>query len=278
MADLAGAKVVLLEARMNGELANLVRRHGGEPVSVPAVREVSADCSLEVSLLIESLKNGSVDFIIFQTGVGVKMLLDESEKLNRKDELIEALKRTTIIARGPKPTAVLSRHELKPQITVKEPYTTEELIEAVRALDLVGKKIAVLHYGERNEVLADALAARGALLQELCLYQWQLPEEIVPLQQLIDRIIDREFAAIAFTSQIQARHLFQLASEAGKEAELRGSLNDTIVVSIGPTCTSVLQSLGVEPRVEPEHPKMGPMVLALANYLEQRRTSKDAGC
>ena len=268
--DMAGAKVVLLEARMNSELANLVRRQGGEPVSVPAVREITADCGPEVAALIDRLAGGQLDLIVFQTGVGVQTLLNEAEQLRRKEELIEALGRTTIVARGPKPTAVLSRNGLKPKVVVKEPFTTAELLEALQPLALAGRRIAVLHYGERNTALIEALAAGGAILQELCLYQWQLPEDLTPLRTLIDRIINREYTAIAFTSQIQARHLFQLASETGREAELRASLNDLIVASIGPTCTSVLQSLGIEPRVEPAHPKMGPMVLALADYLERK--------
>ena len=39
MKSLEGARVALLEARMSSELANLVRRYGGEPFGAPAVRE-----------------------------------------------------------------------------------------------------------------------------------------------------------------------------------------------------------------------------------------------
>ena len=274
MADLAGAKIVLLEARMNSELANLVRRHGGAPVSVPAVREVTMDCSREVAALIDRLRDGEIDFIVFQTGVGVMTLLGEAEKLGRKEELLEALHRTTIIARGPKPTAVLSRNGLKSNVATKEPFTTSDLLEAMQPLDLENKTVAVLHYGERNAALAESLTARGARLQEICLYEWFLPEDTTRLEQLIDEIIQLDFTAIAFTSQIQARHLFQLAEVAGKAEALRSVLNDDLVVaSVGPTCTSVLQSLGVTVRVEPENPKMGPMVLALAGYLEQQRAT-----
>jgi uroporphyrinogen-III synthase len=273
VADLRGAKVVLLEARMNGELANLVRRHGGEPICVPAVREVTVDdansLGAEVDALIDDLKGGSIDLIIFQTGVGVMRLLDESDKHNRKGELLEALKHTTIVARGPKPTAVLARNGRTPDISVKEPFTTAELCSAIAPLDLAGKTVAVLHYGERNAALAEALIERGVKLRELCLYEWRLPEDIGPLKRLIDQIINEEFDAIAFTSQIQARHLFQLATEAGKEDELREAIKKLIVASVGPTCTSVLRSLGIAPDVEPAHPKMGPMVLALADYLER---------
>lgn len=271
MADLAGAKIVLLEARMNSELANLVRRHGGEPVSVPAVREVTLDCGAEVTALLDQLSSGTIDHIVFQTGVGVQTLLNEAEKLGRKEELIEALRRTNSVARGPKPTAVLARNGLKPGVAAPEPFTTADLLAAMEPLELQNKTVAVLHYGERNAALAESLRARGARLQELCLYEWFLPEDTTRLTQLIDEIIHQDFTAIAFTSQIQARHLFQLAAAAGRTEALRDALNNRLIVaSVGPTCSSVLQTLGVTVRVEPSNPKMGPLVLALAAYLAPR--------
>jgi uroporphyrinogen-III synthase len=277
MADLAGAKIVLLEARMNSELANLVRRHGGEPVSVPAVREVTLDCGAEVAALIDCLSGGAIDYIVFQTGVGVQTLLNEAEKLGRKEELIDALRRTGIVARGPKPTAVLSRNGLKPNVAVPEPFTTADLLAAMEPLELQNKTVAVLHYGERNAALAESLWARGAQLQELCLYEWFLPEDTTRFTQLIDEIIHQDFTAIAFTSQIQARHLFQLADEVGRTEALRDALNNRLIVaSVGPTCSSVLQSLGVTVRVEPSNPKMGPLVLALAAYLDTQRAAQKA--
>lgn len=272
MKDLSGAKVVLLEARMNSELANLVRRHGGEPVSVPAVREATTDCGPEVAALIDALAAGEVEYIVFQTGVGVSTLVAEAEKLGRRDDLLAALQRTGIVARGPKPTAVLSRLGLKPTASAQEPFTTADLIAAMQPLDLAGKTAAVLHYGERNAALVNALAARGARLHELTLYEWLLPADTAPLTRLVEEIIAGDFTAVAFTSQIQARHLFQLAAAAGKDAALRDALNQrTVVASVGPTCTAALQTLGVTPRLEPEHPKMGAMVVALADYLQHNQ-------
>jgi len=259
---------VLLEARMESELANLARRHGMEPVSVPALREETADCAGEVNALIGALARGAVDYIIFQTGVGATTLLDEAEKLNRRAELIEALKRTRIVARGPKPMAVLSRCALRPAISAREPFTTTELIDAMQPLDLRDKNVALLHYGEPNLSLAASLAHRGARLRELLLYEWRLPGDTTRLIRLIDELINHQFSAIAFTSQIQARHLFQLAIEAGKEDRLRAALKRIVVASIGPTCARALLDLGVTPHVEPERPKMGPLILAIAQHLE----------
>lgn len=251
---------------MENELANLARRHGLDPVSVPALREDTVDCADEVNALIDALARGDVDYIIFQTGVGVTTLLDEAEKLNRRDELIEALRRTQVVARGPKPTAVLARCGLRPTISARDPFTTSELIDAMRAFELSDKNVALLHYGEPNLSLAESLTRRGARLREMLLYEWRLPADTTRLNRLIDELIDHQYAAIAFTSQIQARHLFQLAAGAGKETQLRAALKRIAVASIGPTCTAALSNLGVKPRIEPERPKMGPLILAVAQH------------
>jgi uroporphyrinogen-III synthase len=264
---LHGKRIALLEARMGSELANLIRRHGGEPIQAPALREVSLDAAPQVSALLDELQRGDIRFVIFQTGVGVAGLLNEAEKLQRKDELLALLPTVTTIARGPKPTAVLARNGIKPTHNVPEPHTTTELIAVVDRLNVANETVAVLHYGERNQALTAALQARGARLHELCLYEWQLPDDVTPLEHLLDELNVGQVDAIAFTSQIQARHLFQIADRHGRAEELRTNLNDkTVVASIGPTCSEALRTFGLVPQIEPEHPKMGFLVIALQEY------------
>jgi uroporphyrinogen-III synthase len=270
MNGLTGKRVALLEARMGSELANLVKRHGGEPHVFPALRETTRDAAAETQTLIDNLTQGRLGFIVFQTGVGVAALLTEAEKLGRKEELLTALHTVTKVCRGPKPTAVLARNGLKPDISAVEPYTTTELLAALEPLTLADRSVALLHYGEHNAALTEALQARGAALYELTLYEWELPEDITPLQRLVEQLPEGGFDAVAFTSQIQARHLFQVAAAQDQAERLRAALNErTIAASIGPTCSAALRALGVEPRVEPEHPKMGPMVLALGKYFDE---------
>ena len=115
------------------------------------------------------------------------------------------------------------------------------------------------------------LRRRGARLKEVKLYEWALPETVGRLRLLVHEILDGGVDAVAFTSQIQARHLFHVAREMGLATALARALNDRIIVaSVGPTCTAVLRELGVTPHVAPERPKMGPMVTALGEHLRNR--------
>jgi uroporphyrinogen-III synthase len=265
MNSLNGARVALLEARMAGELANLVQRHGGRPYCVPAVREAPLACGEQEAALIEGLAVGRFTVAVFQTGAGVKALLHEAERLGCLQDLLTSLRSTTTVCRGPKPSAVLKAHGLPVSISAGDPYTTAELLEAIAGLELAGRRVALLHYGERNPRLAEALLARGAQLEELCLYEWLLPEKLGPLRDLIQELIEGQVDAIAFTCQVQVRHLFHVAVEAGQAQTLAHALNTrTIVASIGPNCSAALLAAGVTPHVVPAHPKMGPLIVALA--------------
>ncbi len=263
------ARIALLETRMSSELSDLIRRAGGNnPTCVPAVQEAPLNSVPQVSSFIDRLTNGSIPIVIFFTGAGAKLLLDEAERLNRQAELLTALRSVTVVCRGPKPSSVLKRYDIPVAVSAREPYTTTELLEAMAPLDLTGSTIGIIHYGEYNALASQKLQARGADLVELCLYEWTLPEDTNTLKNLVKDIIAGCIDAVVFTSQIQARHLFLMATELHLSLQLAEALNRrTVVASIGPTCTAALQSYGVTPHVIPEHPKMGHLVKALAQYM-----------
>jgi uroporphyrinogen-III synthase len=267
MSSLRGARVALLEARLSGEMSALIERCGGVPYSAPAVRELPR--LEQVPAFVDALSAGRFSTVVFLTGAGVTTLLGEAERLGRLEDTVTALRDSRIACRGPKPIAALARHDVPVHVKATSPYTTTELLKALNEVAIAGKAVALVHYGEANQVLAEALKARGARLEELCLYEWVMPEDCGPLTALVDHLIDRRMTAIAFTSQIQCRHLFQLAQELGKLDDLREALiQDTIVAAIGPVCAAALRAYGITPDVLPAQPKMGPLVAALSDYIE----------
>ncbi len=263
---LQDVRVAILEARMSAEMADLVRRYGGIPVSVPAVSEVPVNCTPEVAEFIDAISCGTIHSVVFFTGVGVNTLFREAERLGRLSELVSALKNLTVVCRGPKPSSPLRKMGIPIALNAREPFTTYELLDELNKLDLSDEVVGIVHYGEHNDMLTRALHERGAKLHELCLYMWLLPEDLSPLQDLVDDCLWRRVDAMAFTSQVQVRHLFLIASRMGCEQQLAKMLQTNVVVaSVGPTCTAVLQEYGVVPHVIPEHPKMGHLIKALAD-------------
>ena len=252
---------------MAPETAALVRRLGGIPYEVPALREIVQPG--EAGPFIGALIAGSFSMVIFQTGAGVSALLGEAARLHSLEMTLTALRLTHVVSRGPKPVAVLRQHDVPVLASAEAPYTSKELLEALDPIGVQGRTVALVHYGEPNTALASALSARGAQVDELLLYEWKMPDDVEPLKGLVRELIDRRVDAIAFTTQIQCRHLFRVAADMGLCRQLAEALNTgAVVAAVGPVCADVLRVFGVSPDVVPTRPKMGPMMNALAGYFQ----------
>jgi uroporphyrinogen-III synthase len=274
--------VALLESRMKSELARLVEKHGGAPLCVPAVHEAPQIEAEAVRELLDELASGRHEVVIFMTGVAVSLLFELAQELGRHAELVTSLRAVTTVCRGPKPTAALRGFGVPPTLSAREPFTAAELIDALSDLELSGRGVLLFNYGERSETLSETLLARRADLREFWLYRWQLPSDSQALEALVRRIVARDVDALAITCQIQFRHLYQIAERLDLGRELVDALRkDVIVAAVGPTCRAIIEVHGVRPHVMPEHPKMGPLVMALMRYLDmkegaERRASPDA--
>ena len=83
-------------------------------------------------------------------------------------------------------------------------------------------------------------------------------------------LVKLEVDAVVFTSQVQWKHLLQVATALGLGDDLIHALNSHVVVAaVGPICSAALDAAGVHPQVVPDNPKMGPLVTALAEYFSQ---------
>jgi uroporphyrinogen-III synthase len=260
-------RVLLLESRYPEALAGLARQAGWEPVCVPAVVEVEA-APEEVREPLARLCRRAVALVVLQTGVGTERLHRLADRLGLGDAFLQALRDLPVAVRGPKPTAVLHRWGIRPAIAAQSPYTTEELCQALAAVDLAGRAVFVQHYGEVNAPLRAALHERGALLVDAMPYRWALPDDTAPLQQAVRGLIDGAFAALLVTGRPQVVHLFRVAAALGLEEALRRVLGGPVTVAaVGPVARRALEERGVRVPVEPERPKMASLVQALRAHL-----------
>jgi uroporphyrinogen-III synthase len=267
---LRGERIALFESRLAEEISNLVRRSGGVPVCVPAVRERRRPAGPEVAALLDEVEAEASPLFVFSTGVGASALFEEARALGREVELHRAITRGLAVCRGPKPVAALYKEGIAVSHKARSPYTTEEFIAALADVDVHHRRVVLLHHGERNEPLVGALVSRGAQLRELTLYEWDLPEDVAPLARLIEDLESGAFAAAAFTTQIQARNLLVVAGQIGRKEGLLAALRSRVLIAaVGPTCARVLAELGVPPQVVPETPKMAAMLTALVARLAE---------
>ena len=262
--DPSPLRVVSLESRREAEMARMLERRGAVVLRAPSMREVSLADQTEALAFGEVLLRGECDVLVLLTGVGTRMLVDALATRWPREEIIAAIARTTVCCRGPKPVAVLKELGLRPAVLAPEPNTWRELEAAMAALDLATRRVWVQEYGRRNEALLAALRARGAVVSAVPIYAWRLPEDTAPLARGVDALCDGGADVVVFTSAHQLDNLLAFAQDAGRRDALLDALRRRVLVaSIGPVTSDALREAGVAPDLEPEHPKMGHLVLAL---------------
>jgi uroporphyrinogen-III synthase len=272
---LAGLRVALFEARFKDEFANLVRKQGAEPIVGPTMVEAPLELGPELHAFVAALRAGELDVMIALTGAGQRKLAVLVESIIARDELRERLSGIVVAARGPKAVGGLKELGVKPQVTAPEPHTWQELLAALEGfMSLQGKRVALQQYGVPHERLTDALEARGARVMQVPVYRWMLPDDLGPLEHVIDELCSGHVDAVLFTSGPQAGSMIEVAGRLGKEAPLREALRRCAVGSVGPSCTEAMQNLGLEPDFEPEHGKMGHLVLLAARKVRQVLAAK----
>src|SRR6266481_130040 len=251
----AGMKILSLESRRAVEIAQLIRSQGGKPFVAPSMREAPLDRNDEAFQFAEKLFAGGFDMVVLLTGVGTRLLGQILSTRYPAGRFAEALRGLTVVARGPKPMAVLREMNLTATIVAPEPNTWHEVLASTAGRP--EHSIAVQEYGKSNPELLDGFRARGAEVSTVRVYQWDLPEDTGPLREAARRVAAGSFGAALFTTSIQVAHLFRIAAEEGIEQQARDGFSRMLVASIGPTTSEALEEYGVHVDFEPSHPKMG---------------------
>ncbi len=277
-----GLKVTSFESRRASEIDKLIRYHGGIPRVAPSIKEIPVEDSSSISLFAELLFEGKIDVLILLTGVGTTLLFETIIKRYGKDIFIAALRKTTIISRGSKPSSSLSKYGLKPDFVVPDPNTWKDVLETVdKEVDVSAKTVAVQEYGVSNPDFISELEKRGAKVLSVSIYRWGLPDDVTPLRDAIRSISEGKEDVVLFTSSQQVVNLMEIAEREGMLESLYRGFDRVLVSSIGPSTTQTLKKHGLSVDYEVDTPKMGNLVRETARVarrlLRKKRIANDMG-
>lgn len=271
----SGLRVLSLESRRAKEMEVLILRQGGVAFVAPSVKERAVDDAADAVNFVEQFEAGAFEMLICMTGAGITFWRDILNPTVSPERLGAALRRATIISRGPKPVGILRTLGVPVSVIIPEPNTWKEIVTAVAARP--ERKIAVQEYGRPNLEMSQALEQLGAKVTPIALYRWELPDDLEPLCEAAHRLARREIDVVLFTSSIQLDHLLQIANEEGVGAEVQRALrNDVAIASVGPVMTSTLEANGTPPDIIPNHPKMASLVKAAAERAAEILSRKRA--
>lgn len=268
--------VLSFESRLSDSTAQLLRRQGAKAISAPSMQEVPLENHSEAFHFAEKLFAGDIDILICTTGVGTEMMIKTLQTKYDLSDILRALSDVIIVIRGPKPAKVLRKYEVPADIKVPEPNTWKEILSAMDENDLTsdlkGKRVAIQEYGESNEKLNKELLERGAKLEQVPIYRWELPDDPGPLKNGIRSITEGNVDVVLFTSKTQVNHMMEMAVSMDLNNDLRDALNQkTIVASIGPVCSKGLEKHGIHVDFEPSRPKLGVFINELAGAMPAKK-------
>jgi uroporphyrinogen-III synthase len=250
-----GLRVLSLESRRTTDMDTLIKREGGVPAIAPSLKESGVDEGEGALRLVEQLETGEFDLVICMTGVGLKFFHTAATTRMPEDRLKDALRKVTIVARGPKPVGVLRGWNVPIHVTIPEPNTWREIVAALR--ERAERRIVILEYGRSNGELIAELRQMGASVTPVVMYRWDLPDDTAPLRQAARDLAARQFDVLLLTSSIQLEHLLLMAREEGVESDARDALLHHVAIgSIGEVTTEFLGKQGFSADIVPAHPKM----------------------
>ena len=205
---LAGVGVLVTRpAHQAGNLADHIRRLGGEPVLFPAL-EIEA-----VPVALDTDRLAHLDYAVFVSPNAARIAM---ELIRAAGGLPADLR---VAAIGPATAAELEKSGLKKDgpraiITGPEGFDSEALLASMAAEQVAGKRIAIFRGQGGRQFLGEMLRERGAAVEYVEVYRRVRPGG--DMLALLPRWQQGGIAASIATSAEIVANLFGMAGEAGR--------------------------------------------------------------
>ncbi|MFJ9035486.1 uroporphyrinogen-III synthase [Streptomyces sp. NPDC102406] len=274
---LAGFTVGVTAARRADELGALLKRRGATVLHAPALRIVPLSDDSELLAATKELIDQVPDVVVATTAIGFRGWVEAADGWGLGEELIARLRGVELLARGPKVKGAVRAAGLTEEWSPSS-ESMAEVLERLLAEGVQGRRVAVQLHGEPLPGFVEALREAGAEVVGVPVYRWMPPEDIGPVDRLLDATVARGVDALTFTSAPAAASLLNRAEERGLLPELLAALHhDVVPACVGPVTALPLQGHGVD-TVQPERFRLGPLVQLLCHELPSRaRTLPIAG-
>jgi uroporphyrinogen-III synthase len=256
-------------------MASLLTRCGTAPTVAPSMREVPLESNTAAVGLARRVVAGACrdSLLILMTGVGAKTLFEAAVTAVDREAFVTAINALTVVIRGPKPIPVLKSWGLHFDFRAPEPNTWREIAQVLETkhVPLAGRHVVIQEYGAPTTELYEWLRSRGASVETIAVYNWDLPEDTGPLERAIRGVCSGEFDVLMFTSAQQVRHVELVADRLGLSSQLAAAIPKCLLASIGPTTTEAIIAAGWPAPFEPSHGKMGHLVQEACEVARERR-------
>ncbi|MBT2427159.1 uroporphyrinogen-III synthase [Streptomyces sp. ISL-112] len=256
---LAGFTVGVTAARRAEELATLLKRRGAAVQHAPALRIVPLADDSELLHATTELIAHAPDVVVATTAIGFRGWVEAADGWGIGDALLERLRGVELLARGPKVKGAVRAAGLA-EAWSPGSESMAEVLDRLLGEGVEGRRIALQLHGEPLPGFIESLQAAGAEVVGVPVYRWMPPQDIAPLDRMLDATAARALDAVTFTSAPAAASFLGRAEVRGLLPEILGALRDDVLTAcVGPVTALPLQARGI-PTVQPERFRLGPLV------------------
>ncbi|MGW6643522.1 uroporphyrinogen-III synthase [Streptomyces iakyrus] len=269
---LAGFTVGVTAARRADELGALLQRRGAAVLHAPALRIVPLADDSELLAATKEIIEQVPDIVVATTAIGFRGWVEAADGWGLGEELLARLGGVRIMARGPKVKGAVRAAGLTEEWSPSS-ESMAEVLDRLLEEGVDGLRIAIQLHGEPLPGFVEALREGGAEVVGVPVYRWMPPEDITPVDRLLDATVARALDAVTFTSAPAAASLLSRAEERGQLDEVLAALgHDVLPACVGPVTALPLQSRGID-TIQPERFRLGPLVQLLCQELPGRARS-----
>jgi uroporphyrinogen-III synthase len=269
---LEGFTVGVTAARRADELGALLERRGAVVLHAPALRIVPLADDGELLGATEALLDHAPDTVVATTAIGFRGWVEAADGWGLGERLRAALGGVELLARGPKVRGAVRAAGLT-EAWSPPSESLAEVLDRLLAEGVGGRRIAVQLHGEPLPGFVEALREAGAEVVGVPVYRWLPPEDVAPVDRLIDAVLARAVDAVTFTSAPAAASLLERAERRGlRDGLLEALRHEALAACVGPVTALPLTAHDV-PVVRPERFRLGPLVQLLCRELPARATT-----
>ena len=237
------------------EFIELITKHNAIPITLPTIELVSKGEKI-VDDFLDSIKNDNPDYSVFMSSKAVKLLIENSKKISKFEELRLAIANTIVVAVGPKTKEALEQENIKVS-HMPDRYSSVGVGEVFTKLNAIGKKVIVPRSGASTPFLKDLLEKIGLEIIELYLYDVCAFRDTTQWNEFRTLFSQNSVDGIIFTSASSVRAFFEIMEKDLDRSKLLENLDNVKVIAIGPFTADELKKFDVQNIIADVHTVAG---------------------
>ena len=253
---LEGKRVVITRPRLQADtMARGLRQHGATVILFPTIEIVPTTDTTPIDRAIDGLQD--FDWIVFTSANGVSVFAERIEQRTHQLAFGDA----RIAAIGPATAEELERRGTKPHFVPSE-FVADRIPEGMG--NVAGMRVLLPTAARARKDLARELADRGAMVNDLAIYDTAAPEVDAKEMQELKRGVH----VVTFTSSSSVERFMEITG-----ARAPHILNNAVIACIGPITAKTADELGLQVGLVAERHTTDGIIEALVAYFADLQPS-----